>query len=532
VDNLEETPSLTLENCLAIARRRRWWLILPLFLGWGLVVVTGRFIPAKYRSETVIIVQKFPEQSLLPNLALDLQERLQSMTEQILSRTRLLEIIQRLHLYGQDQALRDSDALVEQMRQAIKIDFVQALGRSGDLSAFKVSYSAPSARLAQQVTNELTSLFIEENLRNRQLLSQNTTEFLGNQLDEARRNLGQQEQRLREFKSKYLGELPEQMQGNLQIASGLQARLQVATEALDEANQQKLYLESLLTQYRSLRSHLESAGGEAVGPMTLDEQLDKLKTELADLSVRYTPTHPDVLRVKEEIASTEKLKRQLEAESKSRKPGESVDSARIVTNPAELRSLAPALQIEGQLRANELRIANREQDVKKLEKQIEDYQGRLNFMPIREQQLAAIARDHDQSRANYESLLTKKLQSEMATDLEKRRQGELFRIIDPPNLPQKPYWPNPLQLSLLGLATGAVLGLGITVLMEMVDQRIYRREDLRDLVPAPVLVGIPPLWTAGEQRKQSWHRRLETVAATVLVSMIPVLTLFFAFDRR
>lgn len=529
VEHYQEQPSRTLEKYWAIARRRCWWLVLPLFLTWALVLGASRFIPARYRSETVIIVeqQRIPDRYVLSNVTTDVQERLQSMTQQILSRTRLQGIIHRFRLYGQDQESVNSDAAVERMRQDIKIDLVPAPGRQWELSAFKVSYSAPRAALAQQVTQELISLFIDENLRSRQRVSESTTQFLESQLEEAGKNLAQQEQRLQEFKSQNLGELPEQLQNNAQILSALQTRLQSAEDAVDEANQQELYLESLLTQYRGLHTHLENQTGEVtLSPATVEEQLDKLNSELADLSTRYTPNHPDVQRVKQKIAAAEELKRKLEMDAQSRKSDAAQESPAHAISPAELSASSPMLQIEGQLRANKIKIAHREQEVRRLEKQTASYQVHLNLAPLREQQLAAIMRDHDQSRANYESLLAKKTQSEMVTDLEKRSQGELFSIIDPANLPQKPYWPDRFKLSLLGLALGALLAAGITALMETIDARIDRDDELRNLLTVPVLVGIPLLQTAREQRKQDWRWRLEAMTAAALLAVMPIMTLF------
>src|SRR5215467_13102758 len=234
-----QTPGRTLQDYWRIARRRRWWLVLPLFCGWGLVMAASHFISPKYRSETVIIIepQRVAEQYVIPNITADVQERMQSMMQQILSRTRLQGIIARFHLYGFQQGMPASDGMVLEMRRDIKIELVS--GRPGELSAFKISYSAPSPLLAQQVTNEVSSLFIDENMRSRQRSAEDTTEFLGSQMEDARKTLSQQEERLRDFKFKYLGELPEQMQVNTQLLSGLQTRLQAALDALDSANQQK-----------------------------------------------------------------------------------------------------------------------------------------------------------------------------------------------------------------------------------------------------------------------------------------------------
>ena len=529
MSNPQEKPIRSLQEYFAIAVRRRWYLLLPIFLGWALVLLSTWFMAPRYRSETVIIVeqQKVPEQYVVSNVAVDLQQRLQSMSQQILSRTRLLGIIDSFQLYRKSRGKApDADIRVQQMRKDIKIDLVQAPGRPWELSAFKISYSAPTALLAQQVTKELSSLFIEENLQNRQQLSEDTTQFLENQLEQARKNLASQEERLRDFKSRYLGELPEQLQTNIQILSGLQARLQAATEALDQANQQKLYLESLLNQYKTLRSQLAVRGGNSgVSAPTLDEQIERLKSELADLSSRATPKHPDVVRLKRQLADAESMKRQMDAELKANKGEDLMESAGRPRNLADLQAISPMLQIDGQIKSNQLEIANRKQEVRRLEMQIEAYQSRLNLTPVREQQVAAITRDYDQSRTNYESLLNKKMQSEMATNLEKRHEGQQFRIIDAPNFPQKPYSPDRFKFSLLGLVFGIVMGVGVTALIEVTDKQIYSEEDLLSVTPIPILSAIPLLQSAADQKRQSWFFRLQMAAALLLIAAIPAITL-------
>jgi len=510
-------PLRTPEDYWAIARRRRWWLILPLFVGWVLVLAASFFMTPKYRSETVIIVepQRVAEQYVVPNISADMQERLQSMMQQILSRTRLQGIISRFRLYNSSRGPVDSDGLVQQMRRDIKIDLVS--GRPGELSAFKISYSAPSGLVAQQVTNELSSLFIDENMHSRQRLSESTTEFLESQMESARKDLSQQEERLRDFKSKHLGELPEQLEVNSQILSGLETRLQAASEALDEANQQRAYMESLPSRYQG--SAGEDQNLEAATPAAAEEQLSRLKAQLADLSSHYTPNHPDVRRVKEKIAAAERLKQWLETDAVS---GKSQASAASVGN----HTTARAPQITSQSGNAGLKIAYREREIKKLEKQIETYQAHMNMTPLREQQLAEITRDYGQAKSNYESLLTKKTQSEMAASLEKRQGGELFRIIDPPNLPQKPYKPDRLTFSLLGLAVGTCLALALTALAETVDARVYHEEDLNAIVSAPILGGIPLLQSESEKQRARQFQQLEAVAATVLLTAMPAMTLF------
>src|SRR5438874_13740350 len=188
---------------MCLSRHRRWVMV-SVLLGWSLGVCISLVLPARYRSETLILVeqQRVPEHYVEPNVAADVQQRLRSMSEQILSRTRLMAIIDKLNLYNLDNGRTDTDSLLEAMRKDISIQLVKADGtRANQVAAFRVSYSANSPRIAQQVTAELTSLFIEENLRNRQQISEDTTTFLASELDVARKNLDLQEQRLREFKS-------------------------------------------------------------------------------------------------------------------------------------------------------------------------------------------------------------------------------------------------------------------------------------------------------------------------------------------
>ena len=522
-----ETKSPNLEAYWVILRRRRWWLLLPFFLGWAIVFVSSWFLPAVYRSETLVLVerQRVPEQYVIPNVEVDLQERLQSMTQQIMSRTRLLRIIEEFQLYWEERLRLAPDQLVEQMRRDIRIELVRAPGRRRDhqLTAFKIAYSNRSPRLAQAVAGQLTSLFIEENLRARQQQSESTSTFLRTQLGEARKRLGEQEQRVREFKVRYLGQLPQQMQSNVQILSGLHGRIQAARTTLNQAEQQKLYLESLLAQYAAMQVGARQNKTESLGvPPALERELDRLKTRLPDLSARYTDRHPDVQNLKEQIAETEKLKQQIEAELAARsnesdakaKPG--VPAARS----AELRTVPPQMQIESQLRAKQLEVENWQREIKGLEARSEEYQAQLNLTPLREQQLAGLARDYEQSKKNYESLLAKKLQSELATNLEKRQQGEQFRILDPPSLPHKPHWPNRFRLSCIGLLAGILLGLGATAVAELKDDRIYSEEELTRLVPATVLVEIPPLLTKQELRKHRWRKGLEWLAGNLMVAVM------------
>lgn len=520
-DNLEDSAdSFELASYWQVLRRRRWWLVLPAFVIWASVWVVTWFLPATYRSESVILVQpqKVPEQYVASNVSDDMQEHLQTMAQQILSRTRLLEIIKENNLYPGVRNPEGSDALAETMRKDIEIELVQSPVRRGELAAFKVAYLARDPALAQKVTAQLTSFFVSENSRVRQQQSEQTTQFLATQLEDARRKLAEQEAKLSEFKSQHLGQLPEQVQGNVQILAGLQTQLQQETEALSRAQQQTVYLESLLAQWQSLESNLQSGreqGGVALP--ALDQELQRLRAQLADLSAHYTARHPDIRKLKEQIAKAEQLKSRMQAQVATPDPSTPHDGAPRPSSYAELQAMSPRLQLQSQLKSNKLEVESRQRAIRELQQEIEQYQARLNMMPMREQQLASLTRDYEQSRKNYEQLLAKRDQSEMATNLEIRQEGEQFQVLDPPNLPQRPDSPNRLKFNLIGLVAGLAFGMASLAGSEALDDRIYTQEKLEKMLPAPVLAEIPPLPTGAEQRRQRGWTVLQISVLTVIV---------------
>lgn len=528
-EEFEERPTeeIDWQRYLGLARRHTWHFLVPFFFGWLIVWAASWFMPSVYRSGTLILVEQptVPQQFVMTNVAGDLQGRLNSITQQILSRTRLLHIIDQFSLYGKDRQHSAPDDLVERMRKDIEIELVRSPDRQ-ELTSFNIYYSASDPHTAQQVTSELTNLFISENLEVRQQQSENTTRFLENQLEETRNELTQQEQKVREFKDKYLGQLPGQLQTNLQILSGLQNQLQTEEDGLNRAKQQNVYLESLLNQYHTIQRTNKGGDGVPVGLPALDQELDRLKNQLADLSSRYTDRHPDVRKLKEQIAKTEQLKAKIAADLNSKASDATAEGASggNAKDYTDLANASPMFQMQSQLKANQTEIANRQRSIQQLQARIADYQSRLNQEPVREQQLADLTRGYDQSKADYDSLLKKKNESELATSLEHQQQGEHFRVLDPPNLPLKPDSPNRLKLLGIGLLVGTVLGVGLSAGTEMADDRVHGGKELKKLLPADVMVEIPPLATVKEleqETKEAWLRwaAAGTVFASVLVAL-------------
>jgi succinoglycan biosynthesis transport protein ExoP len=526
-NDVKRVAPQSLEVYWAILRRRRWWIFLPLFLCWALVWAASWFLPTTYRSEALILVeqQKVPEHYVVPNVTVSLQDRLQSMTQQILSRTRLQATIDRFGLYPKHRtpgALLDSDDAVEQMRKDIKIGLVESPGHRGELTAFKIDYSARTSELAQRVNSELTSLLIDGNLKSQQQESENTTTFLESQLASARSQLEKQEAKVRAFKARHFGDLPSQLETNVQILTGLLAQLDHNQRVLDGAKQQRMYLESLLQQYQTVRGGLGSGDTSATSPEILDKQLLDLRTRLADARSRYTEDFPDVVSLKQKIEQTVKLRKEIEDDIAANQKAIKAASATGTATTDEVRydSSAPMMQIRSQLKANELEMKNYQRYAEDIESQVATYRARLNMTPGTEQELADISRGYEESKANYNSLLQKQNQSQLATSLEQRQQGEQFRIIDPPSLPDKPSSPNHFRVSFIGLVLGIGIGLGFAALLELTNARVWHEKDLEGLVPGRVLVGIPHLSTQGEDRHRAVIRWLELGAAVGMIIVI------------
>jgi polysaccharide chain length determinant protein (PEP-CTERM system associated) len=522
-DDSEEKPSegLDIQHYLGIVRRRHLHFLVPMFLGWLAVWGASWILPARYKSGTLILVEQptMPKNYVTPNINDDLQERLQSITQQILSRTRLLHIIEQLSLYASEHAQLSPDDKVERMRKDIDIELVRDAQER--VTAFNVYYSSPVPRIAQQVTSELTSLFINENLEVRQQQSQDTTKFLEGQLETARQNLEAQEAKIREFKGQHVSELPSQLASNLQILGGLQSQLQAEEDALNTAKQQHVYLDTLLNQYRTVQDSPRTAGAPTVGLPAIDQELDKLKADLADLSSHYTERHPDVRKLKQQIAKTEKMKEALLADlkDKTNNPTQPND-ALVARDAAAVGQASPLVQLQGQLQANQIEIKNREETVAELKAQVDGYQARLNQEPVREQQLADLTRGYDQSKANYDELLKKKNESAMATSMELLQQGERFRIVDSPSLPLKPESPNRLKFCGIGLAVGLALGVGVAAAFEKMDDRLYNEKELKDLLPMPVISEIPEILNALDERNNQRRLWLGWGLATMVLATV------------
>jgi succinoglycan biosynthesis transport protein ExoP len=539
-DELDNAKARSFEEYWDIVKRRRWLILATVFVCWAVVWGCGWLIPPTYESEAEIIVeqQQVPKDYVTPNVSTTAEEQLQTMTQQILSRPRLQSIIDQYRLYSHQNrilAMFKSGDPVEQMRKDIKIDLVETQAPSPSqkqLTAFKITYGARTPEIANEIVGKLASFFINQNMITQQERSQGTTSFLSTQLADAKAILDKQEAQVQAFKARHLGELPDQLQSNVEILSGLQAQLQNAQGELDRSEQQKLYLESIVQQYQSAQSALNAGGDSAVSPPALDKELKDLRMQLEQKRAEYTDNYPDVIALKDQITKTEALKKQIDAEiAKNQKSQKSGDGMTPMT-ATELQNgqPTPMMQIESQLKSNQLQIQSEKKAQQALQARIAQYQTRLNMTPVTEQELAEVSRGYNEAKANYDSLLAKENESQLATNLEQNQQGEKFSLVDPASLPPLPSSPNHILISLGGLVFGVALALGLTILMEVTGARIRQEKDLEGLVPVRVLVGIPHISTPQEHQQRMARRWLERGVAIAIVLLI-VAGNIYAFYR-
>jgi polysaccharide biosynthesis transport protein len=515
--------SETIDRAMGIATRRRWWFMLAA-CSIAIGAALGSFLlPNRYKSEATILVQQqqIPERYVVPNSTIDLDQAIQAMTHDVLSRPRLLKIISDFNLYPEEKERLSPEQVVELMRSDITIESLETENQGQKTTnAFTISYVGSAPEIVQQVTDRLTSLFINEDLESQQQVDVTTTAFLQNQLDAAQNDLNAKEQRLRDFKMANLGELPEQQQGNLQILSGLQSELQNTNAALARANEQHAYLESLLAQYQNLTVATGSLSPTANTPNPIEAaraELNRLEAERTTLLATFSPEYPDVKTVNREIAETQALLTQLQ----KAKPSASSSTSSSASAPVPINDAAMA-QLNSQLKGNQLEISNDTSEIKQLQQQIDTYQHRLNLTPVREQQLTDILRDYDLAKKNYDDLYAKKTQSALATDLQQDQQGQQFRLIEPPNLPSKPFTPNRLKIALGGLAGGIALGVGLVLLIETKDSSLHSEKDLRARFAVHLTMGTPYVSSRREKRIGAVKSVLQWCAGTALLLAVLV----------
>jgi polysaccharide chain length determinant protein (PEP-CTERM system associated) len=468
---------LTMQDYAEILKRR-YKLILActvLLLGAGIAI--SHSLPPQYMSQTLVLIeqQKVPENYVKPVVNEDLNGRLASMKEQILSRSRIEPIIDRFNLYAGNNATMDDR--VDMTRKAIGINPIPSGLSPRGMPGFYITFKAQDAHTAQQVCGEITSLFISANLSAREESAEGTTTFLRQQLEDSKRNLDEQDAKLADFERKYSGKLPQQESSNTNTLQALTTQLEAATQTVNRIQQNTTFLETMIAQQAQESSHIDPATGTSGD--TLQAQLKATQTQEKEMETLYTPDHPDILAIKRRIANL-----RAEIARSAAEPAKGGTTTANTTDPPQLR------QLKLQIRAEQMAMIAAKQEQTRLVQQVRSYEAKLESSPLIEEEYKQVTRDHEMAVQFYNTLLTKMNESSMATALEHRQEGEQFRVMDAPNLPDSPTYPNHRAFAAGGLASGLALGLLLAALLEYRDKSLRTESDVFAFTKLPTLAVV------------------------------------------
>ena len=471
---------LTFEDYLAIFRRRKWTLLICLVLCTVAGYLISLVLPKQYTSQTVILVQQpaVPESYVTDISSEDLKQRMTTLQQQVLSRSKLEAIIAKYGLYPGERGNTPMESLVARLQKKIQVIPVKPMAESNStqLPGFILKVSDHDRAVAQKICDELSSMVQAENVHVRQEQAQGTTVFLTKQLEDAKVKMDDRDAKLAAFKSRYIGALPDDQQANLSILTGLNSQLDAATQALSRAQQDKAFAETMLAQ------QVASQSGE--NP-SLQKELADMQNQLAVMQSKYTNDHPDVIRLKQNISD---MKQKIAAGEQNPSPVGKANTMAIDT---------PEIQtLRAQVHQYDSMVKEKTAEQHDIQRQIALYQSRVQLSPNVEEQYKQLTRDYQSAQDFYNDLLKKRSDSAMESDLNHQAQNAEFRVLDPPNLPDSPSFPNPLYFTLGGLGAGLALGLGMIVLGEARDKTLRTEEDVEFFLQLPTLANIPSVESA------------------------------------
>lgn len=512
----------TVTDVVRMLRRRGWIPVLTLVICGGAAVAISKSLPNQYRSETLIMVipQRISEAYVKAQVNEKIEDRLNSLEDQILSRSRLERIILDLDLYPKLRRTLPMEDVVQRMRDDINV-------KTEGKESFRITYVSQESKTAQKATARLGSLFIEENLRDRENVAEDTNQFLDAQLEEAKRELQAQEKKLEEYQSRFGGELPAQVTANLQAIQNAQVQLQQLADAADRARERRLLLERQIAdlQDNSLALPVAPQPGIPQGPAAgepVAQQLQEATAALTLLLQTKTAEHPDVKEAKRRIKD---LEVRLEAE-KNKPPTPTESLAEL--SPADRAKQLRIRELKQQLEDIDRQLADRQEQERKLRASVAEYQAKLDAVPKRESDLVELTRDHTTLQASYQSLLVKREEARLAANLQRRNIGEQFKVLDPAKAPERPFSPNRMLIDIGGAGGGLFIGLLIIALIEFRDSSFKNEEDVIRLLNVRVLAQVPLMVSEADNRTRRWRL---TMIGGAFVVIAAASSAAFAFWR-
>ncbi len=514
MQNRNKPEGVNIGYILDVVSRNRWFLIIPFMVILLAGIVLAFTLPKMYEAKALILVrpQKVAKNFVQTMESANIDSRINTISQQIMSRSNLEKIINRYGLFsnpeGKELYREEKIAL---LRERITVEAIKRDKRA-PADAFSIAFRDKDPKLAMQVTNAFANYVIDENLKARQEQTVGTAQFLEEEQAAVKKKLERYERALKEYRQKYMGGLPEQLDANLRTLDRLQNQLIARQESLRDARNRLAAVENLIVEKRQMEKRNAGAAVAATGGDTSapDEAqtLDQLKERLAGLQTRYTDKHPDIVRLKSIIAK-------LEANPGAIKSGKKSSGGRVSGISRRNPELDPYLVQRTEIQSE---IASLTEDIAGIKRQVLYYQRLVEDTPRREQELQALKRDYDEIRDTYRSLLERKLEADIAVNMEKKQKGEQFVIIDPAVVPEMPVEPDLKKLFAMVLAAAIGVGGGLVFLREYMDTSFRRPKDVETFLDVPLLAEVPVLRRITDSRKKRLRQSL--TYASILLSMV------------
>jgi polysaccharide chain length determinant protein (PEP-CTERM system associated) len=509
-------------RALDIFRRRKILAVTVFGVVLASAVSFAIYLPDLYRATTVVLVERpVPEAFVRPAVSGELEGRLHVIRQEILSRARLTELIERFNLYPELRQHSPLETALDQMRNDMQIELTGPEHVSGRKTtvAFKLSYTGASGDTVADVTNALAAFYVAQNYDIRSGEATRTTGFLKAQLDGARRELEQREAGLRAYTTSHPGELPQQVEVNLAALERLNTQLRLNGErqlrVLEESEKLSEGMAAAAAAAAADGGTPERGGPVGVNPLA--ERLERMKRELQLLEAqRFTSRHPDVVRLKTEIASLERERQDsLVREAERAKAEQATREAAAPPPPSPAAVATAAATRRRTLDGMTAELEKLKREEAGLRQTIAEFEKRLEAVPEREQEFGRLTRDYQAARDVYDSLLKRFDEAQLGETMEVDRQGERFRILEPALPPPSPSAPNRLRLLIVGLLLAVATGVAAVLAVERFDETFHSIDDIRAFTRVPVMATIPDIKSA------FWKRALRTaVAAACIVAVI------------
>jgi polysaccharide chain length determinant protein (PEP-CTERM system associated) len=495
--------SFDIHDYTEIFLRRIWYFVIPFTVVLVAAILYAFSLPKMYRATTLVLVtpQKVPEAFVRPTVTSRIEDRLQSIGQEIMSRTRLEQVVSEFKLYSEEAKSLSQEEVIESMRKNIEVEL------KGKEGFFTISYIGKDPKIVTMVTNKLASLFIEENLKLREQQAQGTSDFLSVELNATRAKLEEQEGTITQFKRQFMAELPEQREANLKILEQLQLQYLKISDNLKAAQDRKVIIQKQISDMK-MQMALGRPSGNPENPieeetltttpsdlpqltlprqkaLSLEAQLNQARDLLSDLKSKYTDKHPDIVRAEKYVAELEKKIEKMKSED----TGEDMKGKETEISSSPL--VASVKAMETQVVATEMEIKRLKEEDSKIKARIAQFESRIEKTPTRELAMSNLTRDYQNTRESYQSLLKKSQEAQQAENLERRQKGEQFKVIDPARIPEKPMQGKVLKILLFGLLLGTGSGFGMAFFREQMDRSFRDAEDLEATMEFKVLANIP-----------------------------------------